>query len=193
MYLINLDILRITKILLPHSPPPQPHPTFPRSSLTQPYSLLSLFQVPYLGNSSCDATIQKDSSLQSGVSPAFTVRRGRLHAGVICRLVPRQMAMSALLACRSDSASSSAGNASSLFHSKEELHASNLTDKPLRYPISEAALNCKIRAKLHEKRWQECVLRLVDARTYCKLLRKLSSIKSAAIRSKCCKAVMHLC
>ena len=47
-------------------------------------------------------------------APVLTVRSGRLQAGVICRLVPRQMARSALLACLSASFSSSGGSASSL-------------------------------------------------------------------------------
>ena len=47
-------------------------------------------------------------------APALTVRSGRLQAGVICRLVPRQMARSALLACLSASFNSAGGSASSL-------------------------------------------------------------------------------
>ena len=45
--------------------------------------------------------------------PARLVRRGKLHAGVIWRLVPRQMARSAWLACCSEHCSSSSGSASS--------------------------------------------------------------------------------
>ena len=45
--------------------------------------------------------------------PALGVRRGRSQAGVICRLVPRQMARSAALAASSDAVSSSSGRASS--------------------------------------------------------------------------------
>ncbi len=51
---------------------------------------------------------------EKSYSPALIVRSGMLHAGVICKLVPRQMARSALLASCSDLVSSSAGSASSL-------------------------------------------------------------------------------
>lgn len=46
-------------------------------------------------------------------APALRVRSGRLQAGVICRLDPRQMARSAALAATSDATSSSSGRASS--------------------------------------------------------------------------------
>lgn len=51
--------------------------------------------------------------LPQGALPAFGVRRGRSQAGVICRLVPRQMARSAALAASSEATSSSSGSASS--------------------------------------------------------------------------------
>mmetsp|Transcript_37356 Transcript_37356/g.105396 ORF Transcript_37356/g.105396 Transcript_37356/m.105396 type:complete len:204 (+) Transcript_37356:853-1464(+) len=84
--------------------------------------------------------------------PDFTVSIGMLHAGTICRLVPRHMARSASAACCSDACSSSSGRAfsqSRMWSFSRPLQPAETQDRPVRLKPTVSISKSRMYSLLH--------------------------------------------